>query len=211
MPRTSSRTEAQEQLRAAQLEWLDRILSSLGITPTELARKSELVHTTLTGFIAGKRNRLLSSETINRIVAETGFPPPVAPLADPARGFREEEADPFRHQVGGAEEEEAIRALVGCRENADAWVLRTRALELAGYLPGDIVVLDLGIEAKAGDVVCAQIYDIQRMRADTIWRIYEPPYLVAASADPALRKPHRDDAAAIKGVVVGLVRPRRVA
>jgi hypothetical protein len=74
--------------------------------------------------------------------------------------------------------------------NADLWEIRGRALDLAGLLPGDVVAVDLGrSEFKTGDVVCAQIYDWQKGSATTVFRIYEPPYLVALSTDPQHRKP----------------------
>jgi transcriptional regulator with XRE-family HTH domain len=76
------------------------------------------------------------------------------------------------------------------RHATDFWEIRGRALDLAGLLPGDVVAVDLRqSEFKAGDVVCAQIYDWQKGSATTVFRVYEPPYLIALSTDPQHRKP----------------------
>jgi hypothetical protein len=92
---------------------------------------------------------------------------------------------------------------------ADLWEIRGRALDLAGLLPGDVVAVDLGrSELKTGDVVCAQIYDWQKGSATTVFRIYEPPYLVALSTDPQHRKPVLvdGDRVLLKGRVVASFR-----
>ncbi|MGH6907913.1 MAG: hypothetical protein ACREDX_08660, partial [Aestuariivirga sp.] len=92
----------------------------------------------------------------------------------------------------------------------DAWTLNSRALEGAGYRPGDILLVALDETPAAGDVVCAQIYDWVKAKAETVFRIFQPPYLVAATSDPQLMRPHLvDDAAvAIKGVVLQSLRGR---
>jgi hypothetical protein len=93
--------------------------------------------------------------------------------------------------------------------NAGLWEIRGRALDLAGLLPGDVVAVDPGRSAlKTGDVVCAQIYDWQKGSATTVFRIYEPPYLVALSTDPQHRKPVLvdGDQVLLKGRVVASFR-----
>ena len=122
-------------------------------------------------------------------------------------GFAEPEAEPYG-LAGTTDFDAVVRDWIGERAGVDAWILRTRALELAGYLPGDVVIVDLKATARPHDIVCAQLYDFKTMKADTIWRRYEPPYLVAVSSDAALLKPERDDVASIKGVVIGTFRPR---
>jgi hypothetical protein len=60
--------------------------------------------------------------------------------------------------------------------------------------------------------VCAQVYDMGG-RAKTVFRIFEHPFLVAASIDPSLHRPLLIDNRAImvRGVVVASMRPRRAA
>jgi transcriptional regulator with XRE-family HTH domain len=65
------------------------------------------------------------------------------------------------------------------------WKISSRALELAGYLPGDILKLDASLAPRPGDVVVAQIYD-SRGDAETVIRIFSEPYLIARTLDPNL-------------------------
>jgi len=90
----------------------------------------------------------------------------------------------------------------------DPWVMKSRALEHAGYLPGDILIVDLNAKPQDGDAVCAQIYD-RNGKTETAFRIYEYPFLIAASADPDLRRPVLVDneRASIRGVVMASIRP----
>ena len=71
------------------------------------------------------------------------------------------------------------------------WTIATRAVELEGILPGDVVLLDLNATPKPGDIVCAQVYDWKRMRAETVIRLFDraPPVdlLIPRSLDPAFR------------------------
>ena len=68
----------------------------------------------------------------------------------------------------------------------------------------------LGETALSGDVVCAQVYDWSTGRAETVFRIFEPPYLVSASSDPQFLRPLvvDDDKVHIKGVVIQTYRSR---
>ena len=98
----------------------------------------------------------------------------------------------------------AIKALIGGRKAVDSCTIRTRALECIGYVPGDIVIVELGRPPAPGDVVCAQVYDWGRSEPETVLRIYEPPVLVSATLDEQLRRPLVVDnvRVIIKGVVL---------
>jgi hypothetical protein len=66
------------------------------------------------------------------------------------------------------------------------WKLTTRALELAGYIPGDVVRLDMKAPPQAGDAVFAQVYNFERGNAETRFRLFDPPYLVTRTMDPGV-------------------------
>jgi transcriptional regulator with XRE-family HTH domain len=91
----------------------------------------------------------------------------VAPYA----GVRET-ARPFMASVGGD------------RPGVEAWTVATSAMQIAGYLPGDHILVDRqqSETCRAGDAVIAQCYDLASGAAQTVFRLYEPPVLVAASA-----------------------------
>jgi SOS-response transcriptional repressor LexA len=101
-------------------------------------------------------------------------------------------------------------ALAQGHGNLDPWTLKSRALESAGYLPGDILLVALGETPVAGDIVCAQIYDWNAGKAQTVFRLFQPPYLIAATTEASLLRPHvvDDEKVVIKGVVMNSLRGR---
>ncbi|MGL4396635.1 MAG: hypothetical protein ACRCS9_08865 [Hyphomicrobium sp.] len=194
--------------------WLTAVLESTGETPTALARKAGLAQSTLTRFLNSDDSPNLSLRSVAKIAHAAGMDPPgiaasIAPRAtQPGRGnFSSPDAAPY--QIDETDTFDlAIKTLLSTRRAADAWTLSSTALVTAGYLPGDILLVDLNATPKAGDVVCAQAYRWNEGRAETVFRIFEPPYLVSTSADPAVRKPLLvdNDRVIIKGVVVGMLR-----
>lgn len=94
------------------------------------------------------------------------------------------------------------------------WTVMSRALELAGFLPGDIVEFDIGSKARAGEIVIAQIYNQQRPAAETVMRLWHPPFLTVHTADPSIDpRPVEVDQAEervkIMGAFVRMVRAAR--
>ncbi len=198
-------------------DWLAKLPSLTGKSHTAMAAELGMAVTTLTRPLspADRGTSAPNQRTIDKIVARYGVAPPDftgrGGHKRPLRGFQEDAA-PYRSGSGDPLTL-AVQALIAGRANADPWVIKSRSLELAGYLPGDVVVVDLGREAALGDAVCAQVnIDYQRGSAETVMRIYEragaTEILVAASMDDRLRQPIAlDERAAIKGVIVGMVRP----
>ena len=91
----------------------------------------------------------------------------------------------------------------------DAWTLQSAALDLAGYLPGDILMVDLNADPEDGDIVCAQSYD-RLGRAETIFRRFQKPFLTALSTQSNSFRPLivDEDRVVIRGVVIATLRPR---
>ena len=120
------------------------------------------------------------------------------------------EAEAAHYKIQGETDNALVSALAPGLKNADAWIIRSRALDLAGLLPGDVAIVDLNAAPEADDTVCAQIYDWRAAEAVTVFRLYDPPYLVAASTDPQFRRPQLvdDDRVSIKGAVVASFRRR---
>ncbi|MFZ1965018.1 MAG: hypothetical protein WAU78_16410 [Roseiarcus sp.] len=73
------------------------------------------------------------------------------------------------------------------------------------------MIVDLNAEPLPGDVVCAQLYNWARSDAQTMFRLWEPPYLMPSTLDPALRRIFvvDNDTTMIRGVVIATVRPRQ--
>ena len=131
---------------------------------TALAAKARLAQPTITTFLnkAGVAHAL-SARTVAAIESATGMR--YGPNPRPA-GFRESEATPLDPAGMGADLDFVAAATAG-QPGVDPWALRSRALETAGVLAGDILIVDLNAQPRGGDIVCAQIYDWARSRAET--------------------------------------------
>jgi hypothetical protein len=44
----------------------------------------------------------------------------------------------------------------------------------------------MAVKPRAGDVVAAHVYNLGRGTAETVLRLYDPPYLVTRSTDDAI-------------------------
>ncbi len=193
--------------RDQQRAWLNAVLARTGLNATQLASKSGLAITTLTRFLNNpQHSSALSMRTISAIERETGIR---YGENGPPAGFRETEAEPFTPG-----EQDPVAAVVDhlrtIANGMDPWVMKSRALESAGIQPGDILLVNLNRQPAAGDIVCAQVYDWTRGKAETVFRIWEPPYLVAATMEPKLRRPMivDNEHILIKGVMEFSMRPR---
>lgn len=195
--------------RADQQAWLARVLQEKGLAPTALAQLARLAPTTLTRFLNNpEHSTALSHRTVAAIEQATGIRFSSEP-APPPGGFRDRESEPYVAQPGDLLED-SIRSLVAGRNAIDPWRLQSKALDGAGFLPGDVLLVDMNGTPQPGDVVCAQVYDWTKGRAETIFRIYELPFLVSSSSDPALRRPFMVDheRVIVRGVVEAMIRPR---
>ncbi|WP_424956372.1 LexA family protein [Hyphomicrobium sp. 1Nfss2.1] len=200
---------SREDIRA----WLNQVLRKSGESATALARRAGIAQSTLTRFLNDDEAPMLKLRTITKIAHATGEQPiisvsgasgrPAQALEEGAKRYEAEEDSPITA---------AVSALIGDKKAADAWELGTGAgLELAGYFPGDILIVDLNETAQPGDLVCAQDYRWSEGKAETVFRFYDPPYLTTPSREEGLRKPLLvdNDRVVIKGVVIGSLRPRR--
>ncbi len=222
-PEQHRRAARKEKLRAAQLAYLDEVEERTRLTPTEIARAIESDASTLTRFKnkAGY-NGTLSDAVIDKIGARFGIyaspearskPAPAFVEAShivPFHGFHDVEAEPFQAPKGD-KMAALVTAAVAGRVHVVPWLLRSRALEDEGYLPGDVLIVDLNAEPQAGDVVCAQLYDFERpAQTNTVFRLYHPPFLVGAGREEGARVPRLIDASVgLKGVVEVAIRGRR--
>lgn len=157
-------------------EWLRGLPGLTGKSLTAIAEDLGIAKTTLTRPLKpdDPGTSTLSATTIEKIVARYGVAPPGA---DPAHFTRPtsgmaEDAAPYAPASGGTLEK-AIEVLTEGRAGIDPWVLRTDALELEGFFPGDIVLIDLNATPQPGDMVCAQVYDWKRMKGETIMRMLQ--------------------------------------
>lgn len=100
-------------------------------------------------------------------------------------GFSEGDVTPFEIKDDRDQPaQEIARSLGGGRPGVDVWSVKSDALVLAGYLPGDALLVDThqADRVRAGDTVIAQVYDAKNGTASTVLRKYQPPALISASA-----------------------------
>jgi hypothetical protein len=189
--------------RQAQLEWLGKILAETGLTRHGLAVKAGIPPQTLNMFVAAKATHSLSSGNLEKIYRATGYRYG-SDRRVPPRPIESE-----LYKVKSKEDFDFVSSFDGSN-GFEARVLGSRALECAGYLPGDVLIIDRNTEAKPGDIVCARIFNWQGSGSELIFRVWEPPFLQSATFDPALRQIFTvdNDLVLIEGVVVFSVRRR---
>lgn len=201
-----------ENIRRQQLDWLDFVLRAKGWKVAELSRRTKINASTFAKFRNDPENKArLEPSTIMLIEEASGIKAYENSVHGKPRGLAESESSRYEAEpldvVDGA-----VKAMQSDRNGMDPWVLRSRCLEAAGYLPGDVLMVDLNARPQAGDIVCAQVYD-RAGQADTVFRILEDPFLVASTLDRTLVKPLLidNDRVVVRGVVVASFRERRAA
>lgn len=195
----------------SQRAWLTGVLAQLGITATELARRADLNPTTLTRFLNAENDRghELSRRTVRKI--EGAIAAASRPQQSIIPGFAETEADQYQVEAVDDPMHNAARAMLAGRNSRTAWLLRVDDLDAIGLRRDDVVVVDQNEAPAPGDIVCAQVYDRPMGGARTVFRLYEPPYLVSGSLQRNARRPIVVDNtnAVIMGVMIGSISPRR--
>lgn len=193
-----------------QKSFILQVLASTGWTQTDLAKRAGLDPSTLSRFLSGSRDdQALRASTIRQIEKVVGLSMSGAALPPVHNALGMAEAEQLPIQRGGINEVLTTHLAADGRP-VDAWTLKSRALELAGYQPGDTLFVRLGETALRGDVVCAQIYDWSLRKAETVFRIFDPPYLLSATTDSTLLRPLEinSENITIKGVVLHCLRSR---
>lgn len=204
-------SETRNVARQRQLDWLDRLIRETGLSASAIATRAGLMATTLTRFRDPEQKPdTLSAATIEKIAQHFGVAGPDGGRSA-AGGFGEREGLAYVYDREPALDR-VVRAVCAGRTGVDPWVLRSHALEDAGFLAGDILFVDLNATPRDGDVVCAQVYKMGGLGADTVFRIYRahPPILIAATRRLDLARPLMVDnnAVMVRGVVEGSWRPR---
>lgn len=205
-----------EPVKAQQVEWVKAVMSYLGV-------KSANALALLAGVNPANIQRPLSPgykgkfgpDTIHAIARAANLRPMQFPNR-PA-GLGEADAVPYVFAPNAnaidANFDRAVRELTMGRNGRDPWVMRSYALETSGIMPGDVLIVDLNLQAQPKDIVCAQLYQWSKMDAETVFRVYEPPYLLLNSARLGTARPIAVDGndVVIRGVVDGVLRRMRSA
>jgi len=198
-----------ENVRRKQQAWLQAIYEETGWSQSELARRAGVSHATLSRFTNDTTSsKKLDTDTVAKLLAVSPIPHYENSRAQIPQGFTEREAEPLNDNAADPTVARMVQAAKAGQNAVDAWILHNRAIENLGYLPGDVLMVDLNAMPGAGDVVCAQVFD--RMgNPETAFRVYYPPYLMGASDQREYLRPIPvDDRVLIRGVVIAAIRPR---
>ncbi|MBW4972103.1 helix-turn-helix domain-containing protein [Roseovarius mucosus] len=174
-------------------KWFKSRQKELGVTADQIAARMGRNRSAVSHIYSGNRKMSLEwarafaealDVTVDEVLRRAGaLDEPEAQTLRP--GFAESDAVPFVGKGGARETTEATaQGMGGGRPGIDVWTVKSDALALRGYLPGDHILVDThqSERCKSGDIVVAQIYNWQTGTAETILRVYEPPVLVMASA-----------------------------
>lgn len=164
--------------RAAVSAWIEEIIERRKLTPEMIAEAAGVHVSTI--YRAKKGNHSPSLGTISRVCVALGEEAPsgFGGVTAPRPVGLQEDAAPWTG---------AAPALLPLENpNHSIWIVRSRALELAGVMPGDLARLDQSARARPGDLVVAQIYDFDSNTALTRLRYFDGFSLVTRTMDPSL-------------------------
>lgn len=196
------------------VDFFKRRQRQLGITSEDLGRAIGRDRTVISKIYSG--NRVLKPEEVPALAAALGLtveevidhaglgqPEIVRRITQP--GLSEGEATPFDWRTHKADEATLSAAFGLNRPGIEAWAVKGTSMDLAGYMDGDIMVVDRNRadRARAGDDVLAQIYDLAAGAARTVFRRYDPPFIYAISTRQAELRPQLVDGQRV--VIVGVV------
>lgn len=193
--------------------WIHSLMMQHRITASELARRANLSESTLTRLMNPQGPAFLPREaTIAKIEKTFSVRRPVM------QNGNEEDGSAPGQKAGKDPRSIAAGLLEGLQEldisspdAINAYTVEDRALDLAGYLPGDIVLVDTARHPEAGDIVALRFRgpasDLNRITL----RIFDHPFLSAHSTDAALRRPVLDDREKFElvGIVTTALRAQR--
>lgn len=195
--------------------WFKTAQKRAGLTSFDLGKAISRDRTVISRIINGTQPMTLDQARVFAELLNVPLPEMLerAGLADKgtaqqlAPGFQESDAAAWVPGPGAGGDRDVptiAQALGGGRPGVDVWRVKSQAMSLSGLLAGDFMLVDThqAERVKPGDVVVAQVYNPRG--ATTVLRRYEPPVLVAASADPADRQVHVVDGVnvVVRGKVV---------
>lgn len=196
--------DIRESLRDESREWLQRVCDSTGLTVSAIAKKAGVSDSNLRKLMREPDwPHPLSDAVKRKISAATGVPLPGEQRPRQVPGLAEPDV---RHYQPGPAEEIPFSG----RNGADWWSVETKLLNLEGYMPGDLVLVDLNETPRSGDVVVAQVTQSGNGKVETVFRKYEPPFLTCRTTEASYPRPELVDGerVIVMGVVVSAWRKR---
>lgn len=184
-------------------------MAERNMSPIELARFVGVSPTTIYRAIDVDSEFTTTTKTLEKIASKVGRQPPGPNYLD-AHHLR-----PL-NSTTGLEAIDVPRNLITLTAEEHrllAYRILDRSLELEGYLPGDIVVIDEDVAPSAGDIVCVDLSNQRPGGASRVLRLFEPPYLMSRSIDRRVEPAPilLDRSVEIKGTATAMLREMRKA
>lgn len=176
-------------------KWFKAQQKRVGVTAEDIARRMGRDRSTVSHIYTGRIRMSLEwakafAEVLDVPLSEVLERAGVADAQDAklavAPGFSESDATPFGPRDKAPSGTAEVAAAFGARPGVDVWMVRNKSMELAGYHPGDFILVDTHASerVKAGDFVIAQVYS-RNGGAKTVFRKWMPPVLIACAAPTA--------------------------
>jgi SOS-response transcriptional repressor LexA len=195
--------------------WFRDTMKSAGVKTQDIAAAAGRDRTAVSKIINGNQSMTLDwakafAKVLNKDLEEVmekagltdGNQPPTDTEYTPG-------GDVGRWQDSAADAEAVksiTRSLCGDKNSVQVWKVNSLAMSVGGYKPGDFIAVDsdLAEYCKSGDVVVAQLFDWKSSKKKTVLRRFEPPVLLADSADPDMGRVHVVDGnnVVIRGKVI---------
>lgn len=190
-------------------DWVSQLMAQHGVaTVSQFARRAGLAESTLTRFMnAEGPGNLMREGTIAKI--ENAFN-----ARRPATRLPQGERQTPERQDASARASNLTSLMQSLRQHEtpehETFILSDRALDLAGYLPGDLIIVDTSQRPEIGDVVALRFRSGAARSSTVTLRIYDTPFLTAHSTDDTMRRPLMIEPERIEiiGIVTAAMRER---
>lgn len=158
-------------------EWGKTAMRVRGLSASKWARLAGCAPSTVTRLLKTADEDpdakwMPSLTTITKLERVVGMQAPIK-APDQSPGFGDPDVIPIEDGMSAHPRAASV-------PHRQVWEINSAALRLAGYLPGDQILVDTRERPVHGDVVIAQVYNVEHGYPETVMRLYQPPYLVAA-------------------------------
>jgi hypothetical protein len=193
-------------------QWFKDIQRRAGVTSSDLGRRLGRDRTIVARIYAGRQVMTLAqaevfAELLHVSLEDVLHHAGLRSARSAPPGMAEGDAVPFaRGDQPPPMLDRITEAARSDRPGVDIWQVRSSAMRLAGYLPGDWLLVDThaASHVASGDTVIAQVYDLATGSAKTLLREFQKPALVAHSADTGDWPVHivNDQSVLVRGVII---------
>ncbi len=191
-------------------DWIAQLMAEHNVTASELARRAGLAESTLTRLMSDTGSGNLPREgTIAKIERAFNTRRPVIQTTNIPAGARGVIQDPrvSTKEIAGILSAAAANDLSAL----EAYMVADRALDLKGYMPGDVLLIDTEKRPENGDIVAVSFGSPTQSTGRVSLRIYDTLFLISHSTDDSLRRPILNEPGRVQLVGVVQMAVRRPA